>query len=215
MAGSGRRFAFEAAFLVGLAVAVGLAGLSAGRIIGVMALGWLFTALVELVSWRLALRHPRGVAVLEAAPSEPAPILAAHEAVEGVAAQVPVPVAADPESPQHEPTDEAMAVAAEPEVEGNPEAEAREAAEPLAADEQEEADPVEAPSSGEEADARPPERRRGLFRRRPAATDQNEVAEVASQPRHVRLIPRPADVPSEPDPAEDGAVRRAEGSEGA
>jgi hypothetical protein len=63
MAGSGRRFALEAAFLAGLAVAVGLAGLSTGRIIGVMALGWLFTVLVELVSWRLAVRHPTGVAV--------------------------------------------------------------------------------------------------------------------------------------------------------
>ncbi len=58
MAGSGRRFALEAAFLVLLAVGAGLAGLSAGQIIGVMALGWVLTALVELASWLLAVRHP-------------------------------------------------------------------------------------------------------------------------------------------------------------
>jgi hypothetical protein len=70
MAGSGRRFALEAVFLAGLAVAVGLAGLSTGQIIGVMALGWLLTALIELVSWRLAARHPTGLA-LPAAPAQP------------------------------------------------------------------------------------------------------------------------------------------------
>src|ERR671931_375859 len=68
MAGSGRRFALEALFLGGLAVAVGLAGLSTGRIIGVMALGLLLTVLIELVSWRLAVSHPTGVAVAEAPP---------------------------------------------------------------------------------------------------------------------------------------------------
>jgi hypothetical protein len=90
MAGSGRRFALEAVFLAGLAVAVGLAGLSTGQIIGVMALGWLLTALIELVSWRLAVRHPTGVA-LPAAPAQ---------RVEGPPAELPeqerAPVAVEP-----------------------------------------------------------------------------------------------------------------------
>jgi hypothetical protein len=88
MAGSGRRFVLEAVFLAGLAVAVGLAGLSTGRIIGVMALGWLLTALIELVSWRLAARHPTGVA-LPAAPVERAEEQAAQE-------QEPAPEAEQP-----------------------------------------------------------------------------------------------------------------------
>ena len=63
MAGAGGRFVLEALFLAGLAVAAGLAGLTTPQIIGVMALGWFVTVLIELVSWRLAVRHPAVVAV--------------------------------------------------------------------------------------------------------------------------------------------------------
>jgi hypothetical protein len=95
MAGSGRRFALEAVFLAGLAVAVGLAGLSTGQIIGVMALGWLLTALIELVSWRLAARHPTGLA-LPAAPAQPVEEPPAQE-------QEPAPVAEQPPANEAEP----------------------------------------------------------------------------------------------------------------
>src|SRR4051794_41860247 len=87
MAGAGRRLVLEGAFLVGLAVAAGLAEFSTQEIIEVMALGWLVTVLIELVAWRLSLRKPVGVqaeAVPVAAPAAlPAP---------GVAAPAPEPV---------------------------------------------------------------------------------------------------------------------------
>ena len=73
MAGAGRRFVLEAIFLACLAVAAGLADLSTPQIIGVMAIGWIVTVLIELVSWRLAVRHPAVVAVPQA--------LAEHEPV--------------------------------------------------------------------------------------------------------------------------------------
>jgi|SRR4051794_14360964 hypothetical protein len=68
MAGSGRRVALEVIFLTGLAVAAGLADLTTSQIIGVVALGWVVTVLIELVSWRLAVRHPAGVAVAQPLP---------------------------------------------------------------------------------------------------------------------------------------------------
>src|SRR3954470_4471958 len=102
MAGAGRRLVLEGAFLVGLAVAAGLAEFSTQEIIEVMALGWLVTVLIELVAWRLSLRRPVGVqaeAVPVAAPAAlPGP---------GVAAPEPEPV----EGP--EPEAEAEAVAPE------------------------------------------------------------------------------------------------------
>jgi hypothetical protein len=75
MAGAGRRFVLEAIFLASLAVGVALAGLSTTQIIGVMALGWLVTVLIELVSWRLAVRHPHGVAEPVAAAPAPPPAM--------------------------------------------------------------------------------------------------------------------------------------------
>jgi hypothetical protein len=95
MAGSGRRFALEAAFLAGLAVAVGLAGLSTARIIGVMALGWLLTVLVELVSWRLAVRHPTGIAL-------PAPASSAAADAPAAMPQEEASHAAHEQLPEHE-----------------------------------------------------------------------------------------------------------------
>ena len=67
MAGA-RRFVLEAIFLACLAVAAGLADLTTAQIIGVMALGWAVTVLIELVSWRLAVRHPAAVAAPEPVP---------------------------------------------------------------------------------------------------------------------------------------------------
>jgi hypothetical protein len=90
MAGSGRRFVLEAIFLACLAVAAGLAGLTTSQIIGVMALGWVVTVLIELVSWRLAVRHPAVVAV-----GEP---LAEPEAVE--AALEPEAIATPDQEPE-------------------------------------------------------------------------------------------------------------------
>lgn len=91
MAGAGGRFVLEAIFLACLAVAAGLADLTTSQIIGVMALGWLVTVLIELVSWRLAVRHPAVVAVphplvepgpeVIEAPPEPDPQVAPEPAV--------------------------------------------------------------------------------------------------------------------------------------
>jgi hypothetical protein len=83
MAGSWRRFALEAVFLAALAVASGLAGLSTAEIVGVMALGWLLTALVELLAWLLAARRSNLAAARAAAPApsgEPPAVPAAPQA---------------------------------------------------------------------------------------------------------------------------------------
>lgn len=90
MAGSGRRFVLEAIFLACLAVTAGLADLTTSQIIGVMALGWVVTVLIELVSWRLAVRHPAAAAAPQAL-VEPEP-----EAGEAGSALEPIP-APDPE----------------------------------------------------------------------------------------------------------------------
>ena len=50
--GSGPQTRPGGVFLVGLAVAAGLAEFSTQEIIEVMALGWLVTVLIELVAWR-------------------------------------------------------------------------------------------------------------------------------------------------------------------
>ncbi len=103
MAGGSRRLVLEGAFLVGLAVAAGLAEFSTQEIIAVMALGWLVTVLIELVAWRLSLRKP----VVEQAEAAPVPAPVAPPAPV-VAAPAPEPVA----EPEPEPE---AAVAAEPE----------------------------------------------------------------------------------------------------
>src|SRR3954467_209505 len=78
MAGAGRRFVLEAIFLACLAVAAGLADLSTSEIIGVMAVGWFVTVLIELVSWRLAVRHP-AVAAVPQPVAEPEPAVVEPE----------------------------------------------------------------------------------------------------------------------------------------
>ncbi len=67
MQGLGPRFAVEAAFLIALAVGVGVAELSATAIVGVMGLAWLLICLFELAVWaegpRFPAAHRRVVAV--------------------------------------------------------------------------------------------------------------------------------------------------------
>jgi len=120
MAGAGGRFVLEALFLACLAVAAGLADLTTSQIIGVMALGWLVTVLIELVSWRLAVRHPAVVAVplplvepdMIEAPPEPEPEVAPEPAPEprrrkrglfrrAPREELPAPVEEVPEPPRH------------------------------------------------------------------------------------------------------------------
>jgi hypothetical protein len=47
----GPRFVLEAVFLVALAIGAGIAQLSAGAIVAVMAVGWLLVSLFELAVW--------------------------------------------------------------------------------------------------------------------------------------------------------------------
>ena len=92
MAGAGRRLVLEGAFLVGLAVAAGLAEFTTEEIIEVMALGWLVTVLIELVAWRLSLRKP----VAEETPAPPVPVPASAP----MAAAAPVPEPAPDAEPE-------------------------------------------------------------------------------------------------------------------
>jgi hypothetical protein len=68
--GPGVRFAVEAAFLIAVAVAAGLAELSATTIVLVMGAAWLLVATIEWLAWR---EGPRVTRVRhEAAPALPA-----------------------------------------------------------------------------------------------------------------------------------------------
>ena len=112
MAGAGRRLVLEGAFLVGLAVAAGLAEFTTAEIIEVMALGWLVTVLIELVAWRLSLRRPAVEQQPEPVPAHapaatPAPV---------VAAPAPEPEAEAEAEPEL--TDEEVAARAEEEAGG-------------------------------------------------------------------------------------------------
>jgi hypothetical protein len=79
--GPGLRFALEAAFLIALAVAAGLAELSPTAIVLVMGAAWLLVAVIEWLSWREAPRITRvrkeavPTPVIEAVPpaAEPEP----------------------------------------------------------------------------------------------------------------------------------------------
>ena len=212
MAGPGRRFALEAAFLVALAVTAGLAGLSAGQIIGVMALGWLLTTLVELVSWRLAGRYPAGLGAappVEAAPErpvaevEPVPREPADEPAqpeEAVEAQGAHGGDDQPEERDEEP--ERPGELAQPAPAGDSEravgaTEAAEAAELAERDEDaaaaEASEPVVAPAGG---DRTGPARRPSFWQRR-RSRDVDTVAVERPSPRHVRVIPPAADAPDD------------------
>lgn len=58
MQGLGPRFAVEVAFLIALAVGMGVAELSAAAIVVVMALAWLLVCLFELAVWAEGPRFP-------------------------------------------------------------------------------------------------------------------------------------------------------------
>ena len=59
--GLGPRFALEAGFLIAVAIAAGLAELSATAIVIVMAVAWLLVCLFELAVWAEGPRFPRFV----------------------------------------------------------------------------------------------------------------------------------------------------------
>ncbi len=86
--GPGLRFALEAAFLIALAVAAGLAELSPTTIVLVMGAAWLLVAVIEWLAWREGPRVTRIVRE-EAAPPpiavEPEPRPAAAGASGGAA----------------------------------------------------------------------------------------------------------------------------------
>lgn len=56
--GLGWRFALEAAFLIALAVGMGIAELSAATIVVVMAIAWLLVCLLEIALWAEGPRLP-------------------------------------------------------------------------------------------------------------------------------------------------------------
>jgi threonine/homoserine/homoserine lactone efflux protein len=70
MSGFALRFAVEVAFLVLLALAVGLAELSTPWIVAVMVVGWLLVAVIEWLAWRSE-QEPDGEAGAAAPESRP------------------------------------------------------------------------------------------------------------------------------------------------
>jgi hypothetical protein len=75
MGGSGLRFALEAAFLIAVAIAAGLAELSATTIVLVMAAAWVLVAAIEWLAWRESPRvtYARAQHSPPAEPVAPAP----------------------------------------------------------------------------------------------------------------------------------------------
>jgi len=59
------RFALEAAFLILLAVGLGVADERPLTIVGVMAAGWVVVSLIELLAWRAPRPAPPGVPELD------------------------------------------------------------------------------------------------------------------------------------------------------
>jgi len=56
--GFGPRFALEAGFLIAVAIAAGVAQLSATAIVAIMAVAWLLVCLFELAAWAEGPRFP-------------------------------------------------------------------------------------------------------------------------------------------------------------
>jgi hypothetical protein len=77
--GIGPRFALEAGFLIALAIAAGVAQLSATAIVVVMAVAWLLISLFELAAWvegpRFPALHRKRTAV---EPDEITPVESVH-----------------------------------------------------------------------------------------------------------------------------------------
>ena len=73
--GLGPRFALEAGFLIAVAIAAGVAELSATTIVIVMAVAWLLVCLFELAVWAEGPRFPafRSERVVVEEPVEPTP----------------------------------------------------------------------------------------------------------------------------------------------
>lgn len=78
--GFGPRFALEAGFLIAVAIAAGVAELSASAIVAVMAGAWLLVCLFELAVWAEGPRFPALVRDRRAL-EEPEPAATPEEAV--------------------------------------------------------------------------------------------------------------------------------------
>ena len=177
----GLRFALEALFLVLLAIAAGLAGLSAGFIVLVMAVAWLLVAIIEFTAERISASPLTYLLPQRAEPP-----------ADEEEARWPMPeertVVAPPEqaAPEPEPESEPEPVL-ESEAEPEPQPEAETEPEPEAETEPEPDEPAaaEEPESADE-ESRRPGRLRSLLRRR----EQDAEPEPSTPPRHVKLLPR-------------------------
>ncbi len=220
MLGPAHRLILEAAFLVALAVAAGLAELSSGQIIGVMALGWALTALVELVTWNVGARRTtrRQVSVVVApdavVPEPPAatgeppaadpPVVETAERSDS-ADEPPVEPVRPPlaESPTGEaveggepapPPEEHESATAEPSSGDDERESAGQHPEASAAEGVDDADEAPAPRAATDAVSPPANsgehEGRRRWFRRGQRPDGVEPPEQRPPPRHVRLIAR-------------------------
>jgi protein TonB len=206
----GPRFALEAAFLILLAVGLGLADQEWPVIVALMAGGWALVSVIELIASR---RPPWPAAarpgVIEEPPAPPPEAAPAAEAVgpdEPVPSEAggapPEPVAADVGElpPEPEPVAEGESVPMQeeplpefpPAIEPEPAPELPAQVEPEPAPElPPEPEPAPEPAVGEETQevllaesaSEPQPRRRRWFRRR-----TEERAEIPEPPKHVRRL---------------------------
>ena len=110
----GPRFVLEAGFLILLAVVAGIAELSAGLIVLVMAVGWLLVALIEYFAWRQspAFATVERYAVAEVVPAAPV----AQEMVEDPPPPPPPTPPPAPPEPDAAPPDTAPPATPEPDT---------------------------------------------------------------------------------------------------
>ena len=132
------RFALEAFFLVAVALVAGLLNLSVAEVIVVMAVAYLLTVVVELVSWRA---RRSGHAVVAEAPVEDVPV---HEPSSVVVA---VRAGDRPPRPEEDETWLDQLAPAAPEPEPEPEAEAEAEAEVVEPEPQPEPEPEPSPTA--------------------------------------------------------------------
>ena len=95
----GPRFVLEAGFLILLAVVAGIAELSPGLIVLVMAVGWLLVALIEYFAWR---QSPGFATVQRYAVAEGAAAAPAQEMVEDPPPPTPPPGPPEPDAAPQE-----------------------------------------------------------------------------------------------------------------